>query len=188
MLGALRDAATAVRSDFSADGDAILLLGATDEGDFGGSDYARIVHGTVGGLPPRLDLGREKALQGLLASAAADGLLRSAHDPSGGGLAVALAESAIHGGRGFTVTLPEGEAHLVLFSESPARAVVSCAPEDVDEIERRSAAAGVEVFALGTTGGDRLDYGAFAVSINSAKQTYEEGLPKLMSTSTLGQS
>jgi phosphoribosylformylglycinamidine synthase len=121
-------------------------------------------------------------------SAAADGLLRSAHDPSGGGIAVALAESALHGGRGFTLSLPAGDVHRVLFSESPSRAVVSCAPQDVAEIKRRSDTAGVELFELGTTGGDRLDYEAFAVSINVANKTYEEGLPKLMSASTLGQS
>jgi phosphoribosylformylglycinamidine synthase subunit PurL len=188
MLGSLQDAGRAVQSGFRADGDAIVLLGATDPADFGGSDYARIVHGTVGGLPPKLDLGREKALHALLADAAGDGLLHSAHDPSGGGLAVALAESAFYGGRGFTVTLPEGEAHRTLFSESPSRAVVTCSPGDLEELERRSEAAGVELTELGTTGGDRLDLGAFAVSINSAKKTYEEGLPKLMSTSTLGQS
>jgi phosphoribosylformylglycinamidine synthase len=188
MLGSLPDAATAVQSGFTTDGDAIVLLGATGPDDFGGSDYARIVHGTIGGLPPKLDLGREMALHGLLASAASDGLLHSAHDPSGGGLAVALAESAFHGGRGCTVALPEGEAHRMLFSESPARAVVTCSPDVVEELGRRSEAAGVEIFELGTTGGDRLDLGAFAVSINSAKKTYEEGLPKLMSTPTLGQS
>ena len=56
-----------------------------------------MVHGRVAGRPPRLDLAAEKALHRFLAEAAAERLLRSAHDVSDGGLAVALAECCFRG-------------------------------------------------------------------------------------------
>lgn len=184
MLGALSDAGGAVGSAFSREGDAIVLLGVTDPGDFGGSDYAKIVQGTVGGLPPGLDLGREQALIAFLVEAAAGGLLRSAHDAAGGGLAVALAESGIYGNVGFSVSLP-GDAHRTLFSESPSRAVVSCDAAHVDDLLGMAGRLRLEASSIGTVGGERLDFGWFDVTLQSAKTTFETSLPRALSAPTM---
>src|SRR5207245_1623253 len=81
------------------------LLGRT-EPEFGGSAWAHVCHGHLGGRPPRPDLDAERRLAALLAAAVAAGLLSAAHDLSDGGLAVALAESCLRGGTGCTVPLP----------------------------------------------------------------------------------
>ena len=89
----------ACRSGFARDGDAVLLLGDTRD-ELGGSEWAHVVHGHLGGPPPAVDLAAEQRLAGLLAAAAADGLLTGAHDLSDGGLAQALVEACLVGGRG----------------------------------------------------------------------------------------
>ena len=99
MLGVIEDVARRVRPGFYRDGDVIVLLGETRE-EFGGSEWAHVVHGHLGGRPPAVDLAAEQRLAGLLAAAAGDGLLTSAHDLSDGGLAQALVESCLIGGAG----------------------------------------------------------------------------------------
>ena len=70
-----------------------MLLGE-DRGELGGSEYLKVVHDLVRGVPPALDLEAERALQALLVTLADEGLARSAHDCSDGGLAVTVAECA----------------------------------------------------------------------------------------------
>ena len=170
MLGVLEDATAAVGVAFRARGDVLALLGLTDPDDFGGGAYAAVINGALGGSPPHLDLEREGALHRLLAQAAAQRLLSSAHDLSGGGLAVALAESALAGGLGFRLTAAEPvvERHRWLFSESPSRALVSLAPENLDRLRAAAAALGVPMTPLGEVGGDTLDCGGFEVALAEA--------------------
>jgi phosphoribosylformylglycinamidine synthase II len=188
MLGVLPEAAKAVGSGFARDGDLIALVGATDPGDFGGSEYAKIVNGVVGGRPPRLDIEREAELLKLLVKLGSEGLLSSAHDPAAGGLAVALAESALRGEKGFTVNLPDGSAapHLALFSESPSRAVISFSPAYADAVRHAAESWELEFHELGQVGGTDLDFGVFKVSIESAKETFESSLPGTLSATTIG--
>ncbi|MBI4003632.1 MAG: phosphoribosylformylglycinamidine synthase subunit PurL [Candidatus Omnitrophica bacterium] len=81
-------------ANFKDEGDAILLLGETRE-ELGGSEYLATIHGRKAGKPPRVDLKAERALQEFMVEAASRGLVKSAHDCSDGGLAVAIAESCI---------------------------------------------------------------------------------------------
>ena len=132
MVGLLQDASKAVGSAFRSAGDAIVLLGTpTDE--LGASEYLAWIHGVVAGAPPSCDLGGERALIDTLCALADARLLRSAHDCSEGGLAVALAESAI-GDRehpfGVAVDLAAWHTlplRALLFGEAQGRAVVSTA-------------------------------------------------------------
>jgi len=85
---------------FKDEGDAIILLGdAVDKADpifgLGGSAYLQVVHGKKNGSPPRCDLEVAKTLHTTLLGLIQSGLVKSAHDCSEGGLAVALAESCI---------------------------------------------------------------------------------------------
>src|SRR5439155_2100622 len=109
-----------------AGGLSIYLVGRTLP-ELGGSEFAEVVLNKVSGRPPALDLDAEARVHRFLQEAARADLLASAHDCSDGGLAVALAESALSGGIGCTVTVPDGElpAHVALFSESASRAVVT---------------------------------------------------------------
>jgi phosphoribosylformylglycinamidine synthase len=85
---------------FKDEGDAIILLGeVVDQADpifgLGGSAYLQVVHGKKNGSPPRCDLEVAKTLHTTLIGLIQSGLVKSAHDCSEGGLAVALAESCI---------------------------------------------------------------------------------------------
>src|SRR5213083_2045425 len=137
MVGLLARVERAVPSHARARGDAIFVLGET-RAELGGSQFWEVVHGFVGGQPPRVDLAAERRLVDYLVAAAERGLLRSAHDCSQGGLGIALAEAAMGGpydetGFGLDIDLTTYALRLtavdLLFSESHGRAVVTCSPE-----------------------------------------------------------
>jgi phosphoribosylformylglycinamidine synthase len=157
VVGVIDDASRVLGRTFAAAGDEIVLLGE-GFGELGGSEFLKVVHRTVKGQPPRLDLGRERALIALLGRAAAAGLLRSAHDCSDGGLAVTLAECAFgSGGIGLEADVPaSGDVAATLFGESASRAVVSVPPGRRDELLALAADCGVPARAIGRTGGSRL--------------------------------
>jgi phosphoribosylformylglycinamidine synthase len=153
VVGVIEDAGRVLTRAFQGAGDAVLQLG-DDRGELGGSEYLKTVHGLVRGDVPELDLNREAALIRLVTSAAAAGLLRSAHDCSDGGVAVTLAECCFDtGGIGVSAALT-GEQEI--FSESASRIVVSVSASNEEEVLKRAAAAGVPARRLGTTGGSRL--------------------------------
>jgi phosphoribosylformylglycinamidine synthase len=157
VVGLIEDVEAVLPASFVAEGDAVYLLGATRE-DLGGTEFLEVAHGKVAGRPPRLDLEAEKRLQALLAEGAARRVLCSAHDPSDGGLAVALAECALHAERphrGGRFDLPQDvRPDVLLFSESPSRAVVTTRDElRMAELARRH---GVPWARIGVVGGDRL--------------------------------
>ena len=180
MLGLLEDHRLAVRTAFSA-GRSVYLLGETFP-ELGGSEFAEVVLGAISGRPPELDLVRERALHRLIADAARAVLLVSAHDCSDGGLAVALAESAIAGGTGFAISLP-GDVpwYVTLFSESASRAVVSVAPENAAKLEVLASEHGVPFARIGETGGPRMVFDAlFEVDLAEADDVYEGTIPRLL--------
>jgi phosphoribosylformylglycinamidine synthase len=157
VVGLIENAEATLGASFVTEGDAVYLLGATGE-DLGGSEFLEVVHGKVAGRPPRLDLDAEKRLQALLAEGAARGVLLSAHDAGDGGLAVALAECAFRQERphrGGRFELPGGlRDDVLLFSETPSRAVVSTRDDlRLAELARRH---GVPWARIGVVGGDRL--------------------------------
>ena len=156
----------------------ILLLGRT-EPEFGGSAWAHVRHGHLGGRPPAPGLEAERRLAALLAEAAADGLLAAAHDLSDGGLAVALAESCLRGGVGCTVALP-GDPFTWLFSESAGRAVVAVRPGAEAAFGRLAAAHGVPRAAIGAVGGDSLTVtGCFTIPLAELAAVHARTLPAL---------
>jgi phosphoribosylformylglycinamidine synthase II len=167
---------------FRESGDLIVLLG-DDKGELGGSEYLKTIHGSVRGLPPAVDLARERALQALLVDLADRRLLRSAHDCSDGGLAVTVAECSFGtGGIGAEVTIDR--IHLsdtagvdevaTLFGESASRVAVSLPPEHVTEVLQRAAAAGVPVRVIGETGGNRLRFGVGGRTVVDVAQSDAE--------------
>src|SRR5690606_26827204 len=124
VLGVLDDVAKRITPGFPEAGLRVVLLGETFE-EFGGSEWAWVAHGHLGGLPPRARLDEERALADVLVTGAARGLIAGAHDLSHGGLGVALAEACLLHGVGCTVATPGDDAFTDLFSETTARAVVA---------------------------------------------------------------
>jgi phosphoribosylformylglycinamidine synthase len=135
---------------------------------------------------PRLWIWNGSALIELLQAAAGDVVLASAHDCSDGGLAIALAEAAIEGGPGFAVTVPgDLPAHVVLFSESASRVVVSVAPEQESQLEELAAFHGVPFLRLGETGGPRAVFdGLFEATVEELVGAYERAIPALLGGGT----
>jgi len=141
---------------FKDDGDLVLVLGE-DKGELGGSEYLQMQYGLVRGKPPVVDLEREKALQELVRELIRVGLLKSAHDISEGGLAIALAECALCGERGIEVNLSTLQRpDAALFSESQGRAVVSISSDNLEAVLTTAEQYGVPATVLGTVGGESL--------------------------------
>jgi phosphoribosylformylglycinamidine synthase subunit PurL len=153
MVGVVPAVAHLPSSDFLHRGDRIVLLGRT-RSEFGGAAYLRLLHGIEQGRPPEVDLDAELRLALLLRGLIAGNLIRTAHDLSEGGFLIALAESCLGKGVGATVTVPFEGADL--FSESQARAIVACAPAQVDRVLAAAEDAGVPALEIGETGGDEL--------------------------------
>jgi phosphoribosylformylglycinamidine synthase len=161
VVGLLEDADAAVSRQFRASGDAIVLLGDGRD-ELGGSEYLKVMHGIIRGVPPSLDLKREAALHRVLIDGIANGMIRSAHDCAEGGLAVTLAECCFDTGAGANADLEPVSAHeewidtSTLFGESASRVVVSTRTEDVDGLLSLARKAGVPAARIGTVGGDRV--------------------------------
>ena len=178
VLGVHDDVRRRIGAGFGTDGARVVLLGTTRE-EFGGSAWAHVRHGHLGGQPPTPDLSAERSLATLLAAAAAAELLASAHDLSDGGLGIALAESCLRGGRGCEINLA-GNAFTSLFSESAARAVVSVRPGREDEFAALATEHGVPAEAIGVTGGDSLTVaGLFEIPLGELHVTWTSPLPSL---------
>jgi phosphoribosylformylglycinamidine synthase subunit PurL len=125
VLGVLDDVARRTPSGFRTPGQMIYLLGTTRD-EFGGSEWAHVVHRHLGGLPPAVDLNAERELAEILVNASRDGLVDAAHDLSEGGLAQALVESCLRYGMGARVWVPDDiDPFVFLLAESTARAIVA---------------------------------------------------------------
>jgi phosphoribosylformylglycinamidine synthase len=174
VLGVHEDVRRRIPGGWRADGERVLLLGETRP-EFGGSAWASVVHGHLGGKPPVADLAAERRLGELLASLT--GLVSSAHDLADGGLAQTLAESALRYGVGARLRL-DADPFTALFSESAARAVVTTS--DPDAVRAAARAAGVPVTDLGTTGGDTLNVeGLLDLRIAELRAAWSATLPAL---------
>jgi phosphoribosylformylglycinamidine synthase len=194
MVGLLERVADRVPSHFSSPGDDIIVLGRT-RGALGGSAYWAEVGRFVGGQPAVVDLDAELRLQRLLVAAAAEGLLRSAHDCSEGGLLVTLAEAAIGGpyaleGLGASCDLGEYatgmSAEALLYGEDGARAVVSCRSAGAERLEGLCREHGVPSFRAGRVerASGELEVAAagqsFTWSIPALRKIYFEAIPRRM--------
>ena len=170
VVGLIDDVAALVGPAFVTDGDAILLVGEATSGLIG-SSYAALAGTTVEDGMPSLDLVREAAVQGFARDAIDRGLVESAQDVSGGGLAVALAEAAMWGGHGAAVRVPTSMSPAVeLFGESPSRVVVTTTQRHAPALALLARQHGLPVETLGSVGGDRLQIQLVGTSSTGASE------------------
>ncbi|WP_253876845.1 phosphoribosylformylglycinamidine synthase subunit PurL [Actinomadura rupiterrae] len=185
VLGVHDDVRRRVNMAFVSEGATLALLGETRE-EFGGSEWAHVVYGHMGGLPPKVDLAAETALASVLVTAAREGLLSAAHDLSDGGLSQALVESCLRGGLGARITL-HGDPFVQLFSESVARAVVAIRPGSESRVAALCEQYGVPVSQIGVAGGDSLtvtggdQQEVFSISLAELREAHERTLPSYAS-------
>jgi phosphoribosylformylglycinamidine synthase II len=157
---------------FKDEGDAILLLGdIVDTADpllgLGGSAYLQQIHSLKTGTPPRCDLAKEKELHLALHSLICSGVVKSAHDCSEGGLAVALAECCISqqiaretprliGADIDLSAVAKTRLDVLLFGETQTRVIISVASVQAQKVLAQAKILGIPALALGTVGGTQL--------------------------------
>ena len=178
-VGLIEDAAKSVSLGFKRAGETIILIGET-RGHLGQSLYLREVLGREEGTPPPVDLDAEKRNGDFVRAQIRAGAVSACHDLSDGGLLVALAEMAMAGGIGASVSIPGAlPAHAFLFGEDQARyALTASQPDALLAVARQ---AGVAAQILGKTGGDALtirDIGA--ISVAELRRINEAWLPAYM--------
>jgi phosphoribosylformylglycinamidine synthase II len=166
IVGILEDVRKAVFPHFREPGRVILHLRASEPGDltdaeseFGSSEYAKEILGSMWGFPPALELEREAALQKALVEMIGAGLVDSAHDSSEGGIAVTLAESAFGKGIGLRVNLPSMglPPEFVLFGEDASRVVISCDRSKLSGIQQISDKYHLSADEIGETVSDQIE-------------------------------
>jgi phosphoribosylformylglycinamidine (FGAM) synthase-like enzyme len=166
VVGTLEDVHKAAKMHFAATGRTIVLLRAGEAGDitdaeteFGSSEYAKEILGTLWGYPPEIDLEKEAALQKAVIELVQQGLIDSTHDCADGGLAAALAEKVFPKGVGARVNLASASlfAEFALFGEDASRILISCDPEHVARIQQVAGKHGISAEVIGETIPDRLE-------------------------------
>jgi phosphoribosylformylglycinamidine synthase len=182
MVGLIEEPQHITTQWFKDEGDAILLLGdLIDTKDpllgLGGSSFLQRLHGLKTGTPPRCDLEREKELHLTLRALIHSGLVKSAHDCSEGGLAVALAESCISRQIaretpsliGAQIDLSATGTHprldALLFGETQGRIIISTAAGDAVKVLERAKLLGISAIQIGTVTGDTLEIRTSAANL-----------------------
>ena len=178
-VGIIEDVERHARSAFRDECDAVILLGSETPWDsangLAGSEALATLHGTIAGNPD-IDLDLEVRVQELCRSLIRQGIVKSAHDVSLGGIAVAVAQSAIQGGIGVTIDAEYGSSTdewlAALFGENQSRIVITCGSTDVDRIYADAAQNNVLATRIGTVGGERLRVGAIDLALKKASEVW----------------
>jgi phosphoribosylformylglycinamidine synthase II len=182
VLGVIDDVNRRVPHGFWTDGALIYSLGETAE-EFGGSAWAAIAHDHLGGVPPRVDLERERLLADVLINCSRDGLIDSAHDVSDGGLAVTVVEACMARNVGARIVLPAGtDPFVMLFSESAGRAIVTVPRSEEIRFTDMCAARGLPFARIGVVDllSDSLEIqDVLSVPLRELRNAWSQTLPAL---------
>jgi phosphoribosylformylglycinamidine synthase II len=182
VLGVFDDVARRTPIGFKNDGESLLLLGETAE-ELSGSEWAWAIHGHLGGIPPKVDLAREKLLADILIAGSRDGMLSAAHDLSDGGLAQALTEACLRHDVGARIVLPEGADPFVwLFSESAGRVLVSVPRTEELRFSDMCTVRGLPWARVGVVDAvsRAIDVqGQFSVALDDLREAWTGTLPRL---------
>ncbi|MDX1675307.1 MAG: phosphoribosylformylglycinamidine synthase subunit PurL, partial [Longimicrobiales bacterium] len=194
MVGVLDDVSKTIGAGFTEPGHAVILLGRnTDE--LGASEYLKVLHDQTAGAVPDVDLDAEKALGEAMLAMIDEQLLASAHDCAEGGLAVALAESAVGavgGPVGLQAVLDDDlPGPALFFGEAQGRIVVSCRTDAVPRVLAVAAEHGVPAARIGTVGErggdvviDRSGGPGIRVPVGELVETYRGAIPGIMEAPT----
>lgn len=187
VLGVIDDVRRRLPTGLGAEpGETLMLLGDTRD-EFDGSIWAQVTADHLGGVPPKVDLAREKLLADVLTAASRDGLVSAAHDLSEGGLIQAVVEAALAGETGCRLVLPSGcdsvaDAFVFLFSESAGRVLVAVPRTEESRFRAMCEARGLPATRIGVSddGSDSVEIqGLFTVTLDELRQISEGVLPGL---------
>ena len=183
MVGVLEDVNRHATPAFKREGDWVVLI-SNFPVSIAGSEYLNVEYGRICGAPEKPDLAREKEHADVVRRLIAEGLVDTAHDLSGGGLAVALAEMAVAGGVGMEFQEKEiepkfggGRKDLGLFGETGASFLITAPGERWTELQAVLARARVPYDDIGRTGGARLTIpGLIDLSLPELREAYDRDL------------
>ena len=181
-VGLVKDVTKTATLAFRKAGEAILLVGAT-AGWLGQSVYLRDVCGREEGAPPPVDLAVERRNGEAVRALILEGAVSAVHDLSDGGLAVALAESAMAAGVGARIDNMAGATalHAWLFGEDQGRYILACPADRAEAILLGLSARGVSAQRIGVTGGDSLTLpGEAPILLSTLRSAHESWLPDYM--------
>ena len=183
MLGLIEDLAHVRQSGFVDEGDFIILLGNLG-GCVGGSEYLNLIHGRVEGDVPNIDLEYEKMVQDSVLEGIRQGVIKSAHDISDGGLAIALAECCIAGGNNLGANIVISRKirdDELLFGETQSAIIVTISESDLMRIEEVSGKFQIPCETIGKVSGNSLSINSFFdIAVSKLRKIYESALPELL--------
>lgn len=181
MLGLMEDPGNRMTLNFRSVGDLVYLVGQP-KADIASSEYLYSFRGVKASPAPAFDMDEELAVQAAVKTLITQKLVVSAHDVSDGGLFVAVAESAMAGGTGFSITTDSAfRKDAYLFGESQSRVVVSVAPVRSAEFEAALQSAGVAFSKIGeVTEADFVVDGETVLTVAEAGELYDNALGKIM--------
>lgn len=184
MIGLIDDIKHITQAGFQNEDDLVYLIGETVP-ELGGSEYIKCVHKKVVGMPPEINLELEKRTNDSVLKSIQSGYVKSAHDISDGGVAVALAECCI-----INKNMPIGinakietrlATHELLFSESQSRYIISITPKNKTSFETLLSEYNIRFQLIGITGGTRFNINNyFDFELDELIRMYYDTLPKLM--------
>ncbi len=184
MLGIIDDVAHITTNNFKDAGDLIFLAGTT-KNELGGSEYLKMNHNLVTGNAPELDMAFEKQLQAFILEAIRNGLIKSAHDISEGGFAVAVAESCI-GNRekmiGATVSVKSDlRKDALYFGESQSRVILSADASRKGSLVQLAASMNVPLEQIGSVGGGSVKINEdINVELGTLEDAFFDSIGKVM--------
>ena len=183
MVGMIENINEIIDMSVKSPGDFLILIGK-ESGKAGGSEYLKVLHGLIGGEIDAIDLNFEKKLQRTILSLARDGLLRSVHDVSEGGLLTALFEKLLWSRRGAVVEVPEMSEYY-LFGEWQSRFLVSCSPAQRNQVVERLKNNDIPYKEMGLVTGDRelvvsAPQGSITWNLEELKEIYLYSIDNLM--------
>lgn len=185
MVGVFKDVSRHATPAFKREGDVVVVIGSGSGVSLAGSDYLEVIHNQVFGKPSAPDLAADKKASDLVREMVEIGLVDTAHDISGGGEIVAVAEMALAGDLG--IEYPEGElermtegqghgrSDAALFGEQSGGFVVAVPEDRWDDLQ--DALSGFAYDDVGRTGGDRFKVGDLIdLSLSELREVYEQDL------------
>jgi phosphoribosylformylglycinamidine synthase subunit PurL len=187
MMGLIEDIKYLTTSYFKDDGDVIALIGKDVKGydGLGGSEYLKLIHGKVAGDAPDIDPAYEKKLYDALLEMIRAGFVKSAHDVSEGGFAVALAEACLINrmnpiGCYVNVKLSERKDYE-LFNEAQSRIIISLNKENVSTCLNICSKHGIEFNRIGNVGGDKLTINqCISLNLEVLHDAYYNSIQRIM--------
>jgi phosphoribosylformylglycinamidine synthase len=184
MVGLIENLNNITTSFFKDENDFIFVLGEDFE-ELGGSEYVKVIHGKVTGDSPTINLAVEKNLHNTLLQLINEGLIKSAHDISEGGIAASLAECCIINKEkliGAEVTIPvKSREDFSIFSESQSRIIISISEGNRNKVEKILEGRNQPFYFAGKTGGENLIFNnKFTFELTQLSDIYYNTISRIM--------